>query len=659
MKKYLKFIGMILSIVVLMNVGKMTIYAEGSVEISADKTACENGDKISVTIAAVADDGQAAPPQLSVEYNANRLSFDNCSVEYGGGGGGLITINDTDAIIDFTTLSGGDATISVTAVLNDDSTNVQQAQVTISVNGEDIAAASEETVSSETGVEAGTIAATEGKVVQTVFADEFMPILFHKATTTYQGQTVECAQFDMADMTLLYITDDSGADAKFCTYNQASGELTDFRMIQGIENRFIIILNEETPEVPLGYTKAVLDWNGQTLTAYMNMDAANSGASAFGGLNPNDFFLIYGLSSEGNKGWYQYDQSEGTYQRFLQTTDASMYGNDNEGNVTEKNKGEATSFLDDILSRKVQTILLLVFAGLVLILIIVVIILAIKCAEYNDYEYVDPEEYYNRQSVASRNVKVTAAAMAQNQMQDDNDDEEQEDDGEELPEEAENSNKSMEADSVSDDEEQTDEMGVEEDYFNPRYSKREMKEREKQLRREEKEAAREEKWRQKEEKKAAKMRERGYEEAQPMDWSSFGGDNDNDDRRPTGRGNLPSYMTGEMPQNVETELSQDNVEAVNESVEQKEEAKELPPRKVNPAYAAEREAESARAMKEEEMRMKQKRLFEQQQQIEERRRIEQEQMEEKHQMEQEAYSLRQMGTNEELDEDFQFEFLEL
>lgn len=648
MKKYNKITGAILALVAFTIINTSNVMADGSVSITSDKDSCANGDSVSVTINAQADADSAIPPQLSVEFNSNRLSFEECSVEYGGGGGGLITINDTEATIKFTTLSGGDATIDVTAVLDEDSTDVQKASVTISVEGEDTAVGTDGGQESSTGVEEGTIDAGDGRVVQTVFADEFMPSLFYKSTTQYQGQTTECAQFSMGDMILLYTTDSQGADGKFSIYNAATGEMSDFRMIQGIENRFIIVLSECEGELPAGYTKAVLDWNGQTLTAYMNVEAANVGA-AFGGISPSDFFLVYGLSSEGNKGWYQYDQTEGTYQRFLQLN-GSTTALDADGSADgDTDASSDETFLDDYISGQVQMILLFVFLGLIIILFIVVIVLAVKNSEYSGYEYVDPDDYYGddegyEQPTYSRKT-VTAASIVDESMNEDEEADEDEDDEDQL------------ADNDEDDRIEEEEV-EEEDYFDPRMSKKERKAYEKQLRREEKEAAREEKWRLKEEKKAAKMRNRGYEEASPMDWSSFSENmSQDDDRRPVGKSKLPKYMQDDednMP-DMEEEIPEE-IEAQNEEDEEVEE--KLPPRKINPELSEQRAAESAKALKEDELRKKQKRLFEQQQRIEEQRRIEQEQYENEQKKEQQKFVLSQQN-NEDLDEDFQFDFLDL
>ncbi|MBO4265965.1 MAG: hypothetical protein J5910_02140, partial [Lachnospiraceae bacterium] len=169
-------------------------------------------------------------------------------------------------------------------------------------------------------------------------------------------------------------------------------------------------------------------------------------------------------------------------------------------------------------------------------------------------------------------------------------------------------------------------------------------------RRERKALEREEKWRLKEEKKAAKRREQGYEEATPLDWSSFeknrGDDEDEDIRRPR-KSAPPKYMK------MDTEGVREEADDEKDIPTGKQ---PLPPRKkVVNVEAAE---EKPRVMHEEEQREKQRRLFEQQQRIEEQRRIEAEQLEAKRQKEQQQYIA---GKTEELDldEDFQFEFLNL
>ncbi len=578
--------------------GAGSVYAEG-LNVSADKENCEIGDTVTVTVDATALEG-TAPADIQVEFNANRLSFVNCSAQYGGGGGGLITFKESNATVEFTTLSGGTADVKVTAIA-EDAAEPETASVSVAVAGEDTAAAS------------------DGRVIQTVFAEEFKPILFHKETTDYNGQMVECAKFDMGDMTLLYTTDASGADGKFMIYNQSTGTLDEFRMLQGIENRFIIVLADCEGEIPAGYTKAVLDWNGQTLTAFMEESVAAGSATAINGVDPADFFLVYAMSSEGNKGWYRYDKNEGTYQRFV----PSQAGPATEGELQEEaDETVSEGLLDDYIPHNIQSILLIVFAALALILLITVIILAVNLHEYAEdldaiYEggyYEDDEEEDDEDEddeEEDRHVRrggaVTAASLVGRSMseEDEQDEEDEEDDEDDDSEEDEEDVEDEEPDDEEGeddedgDEEEDDEEEDDDDLYERPLTRRERKE----LERERKEREREEKWRLK---------------------GSF-----------------------------EKEREQER-----EPGKESEQREKLPPRKKVVRDEEAHETEQPRALREEEQRERQRRLFEQQQRIEEQRRIENERLEAERIKQQQQF-IDSRNEEPDLDEDFQFEFLNL
>ena len=649
MKKPVKIITAAFITAILMHTLPCAVYAEG-LAVSVDKESCELGEKITVSVDAESLGDGTAPADIQVEYNSNRLNFEGCSVDYGGGGGGLVTFKDKKATVDFTTLSGGAAEIKVTATA-DDAAAPEVATVSVQVAGEDTAAALDAATVSTTGVSAATIDIGDGRVIQTVFADEFMPVLFHKETTDYNGQTVECARFDMGDMTLLYTSDAAGADGRFMTFNASTSELGEFRMIQGIENRFIIVLPDCEGPIPDGYTKAVLEWDGQTLTAFMENSVAAGTAVAADGINPADFFLVYAMSSEGNKGWYRYDKNEGTYQRFLNTEGSAQ-------SMTDEESGDDASSSSDILAdyipSNIRSILLLVLAPLALILLITVIILAVKVHDYGedldalyeevygDEEYEDEEDEEERESVrrAAKPGAVTAASLVGRSMSEETEEaeEDEEEDGEEDDGKAYRPQSAAEEDDGEEDEEDEEEDEEEDDQYDRPLTRKERRE-----------LAKEEKWRAKEEKKAAKRRLQGYEEATPMDWSTFEKDRTEDeDVKVFKKSKPPKYMTESM----------EPVEAAeSEEEEIKPKKAPLPPRRKT-VYTEEENQESPKVLREEDQREKQRRLFEQQQRIEEQRRIEKEQQEAK-QLEEQQKFIASRNEDLDLDEDFQFEFLNL
>lgn len=358
----------------------------GTVSATGDKDTAAVGDSYTVSVTVDGAEGAAVAPDVSVNYDVNRLEFVSCSGEYGGGGGGFITLNTSSADITFTILSGGQADVDVSAIF-EDSPEPQIVTATIMVEGEDTAAVDDRAREDMgTGVEAGSIETSDGKLVSAVFADEFMPVGFYKTTVTYEEQLVEAAQFDMGGIVLLYVTDMDGNNGNFDMYDQSTGELSDFLQISGIENRFIIALKAgEDVTVPADFAKATLQWNAQTLEAYAYTGTLPEGSA----VNVNDFFLIYAISSEGNKGWYMYDQNEGTYQRYVEGLHGSTSAGSGESLISQITSPVSS---DEEGGINVMFIIVIACAVLLLALIITVIIMAVKLHEYNSYDYIDEDE---------------------------------------------------------------------------------------------------------------------------------------------------------------------------------------------------------------------------------------------------------------------------
>ncbi|MDY5216338.1 MAG: hypothetical protein SPH91_04270, partial [Lachnospiraceae bacterium] len=123
----------------------------------------------------------------------------------------------------------------------------------------------------------------------------------------------------------------------------------------------------------------------------------------------NDFFLIYAISSEGNKGWYMYDQNEGTYQRYVQNLHAG--GKDNISGSGENLISKITSPGSDSEEGGVNVMLIIVIACAVLLvaLIVTVIIMAVKLHEFNSYEYIDEDDYEGEDSYEAPATHVVSA----------------------------------------------------------------------------------------------------------------------------------------------------------------------------------------------------------------------------------------------------------
>lgn len=389
-------------------------YAAGSVSITASTQGIGISEEVTVNIKAENPEGSAEKPQISVEYDAAVLNFVSCDKSYGGGGGGLITLTDTEAQIVFSGVAAGETKVSVSAVLDGDGADVPTGEVAISVGtADEIAAAGGATGSvsgdaAGTGIAEGLIAVGDStKMLSTTFPNEIMPSGFQKTAFTYHEQMVEAAQFGMGNLTLLYLTDESGANGGFSIYDQATDTFNDFVYIQGIEGRYIVIMKaDETVTIPEGFTKATLQWDNKTLEAYMIQGSnaaagseASQGETTADGISTSDFFLLYGLSSEGKTGWYMYDRLEGTYQRYL-----NLGVKSNEGGslidvlVSPKSTGEGGT--------DAKFIIICVMSVVMLILLVVLVIFFLAIRDYQSYEYIDEDEDEDEEDEGKSNNNI-------------------------------------------------------------------------------------------------------------------------------------------------------------------------------------------------------------------------------------------------------------
>ena len=156
---------------------------------------------------------------------------------------------------------------------------------------------------------------------------DIVPADFTKATVTCQGQQVEGLSFDKAELTLVYLTTPS-TEVKntLAVYDEAGNSFCPFRKLSFDEENYLIILDPPAESgLSQEYTQTV-----QTLGEIADvpvfvksqesqtLDNTQTGETA-----GQEFSLVYGVSSYGNKGWYQYDALESTFQRYTPIQAAS------------------------------------------------------------------------------------------------------------------------------------------------------------------------------------------------------------------------------------------------------------------------------------------------------------------------------------------------
>lgn len=225
-----------------------------------------------------------------------------------------------------TDLQAGENTVSIVVKAQDGTTATYKIIVTRGGTQEGAEQGAADTAAQEPqgdGTEEGiTLDGHPFNLAPTIPAD-VAPQDFTKTTVTCQGQQVEGLTFDKAELTLVYLTTPS-TEVKNTLAVYENEAFYPFRKVQLNEADYLIILNppKETA-LPSEFTQTE-----QTVGEFANVPAyaagGNSsqaeepqeGTGAEGDSGGEDFSLIYGVSSYGNKGWYQYDARESTIQRY-------------------------------------------------------------------------------------------------------------------------------------------------------------------------------------------------------------------------------------------------------------------------------------------------------------------------------------------------------
>ena len=142
------------------------------------------------------------------------------------------------------------------------------------------------------------------------------------------------------------------------------------------------------------YQETTLTLNGKEFPAWQNTDNA-------------DYYVVYALNADGQKGLYQYDTVDGTYQRYVENTAASS--EEESGSSAGGLWGRILDFISNFLD-----IIVIIAAVVFLILLIVLIVTAVKL-RHRDLELDDLYDEYGidldeeEASKSSKGKKKTAA----------------------------------------------------------------------------------------------------------------------------------------------------------------------------------------------------------------------------------------------------------
>lgn len=140
---------------------------------------------------------------------------------------------------------------------------------------------------------------------------------FQKTTVTYKNEEVPAFTSLTQNVTLFYLDDGLGGQGSFYIYDSQKDTVYPYISLNNPSGSYILLSADETVTAPDGYQSTTVSLsNGSTESIATSVTAWVTGDST-------EFFLLYVLNSEGEKGFYQYDSKERTLQRYNGAVPAS------------------------------------------------------------------------------------------------------------------------------------------------------------------------------------------------------------------------------------------------------------------------------------------------------------------------------------------------
>lgn len=364
MKIMKKLAASLLAICLMLPMYSMVSYAaDGRVSFTDPNT--KTGENVEVTCALRAGGEGLQSFDITLEYDTEYLAFES---------GAEGVTKESDGVLKYTGKSSGDTRIGFEmkfVALKEGTTKIEVKEATgVTAGGETINCTNgNSTVTIAKGtkeVELPVSGASDVDVtvdgVSYKLSDSFknadIPAGFTEVKLPYEGTERRFIQDATGTITLAYLIDAEGS-GNFFQYNQNDGNFAAYVMVTVSPSTTIVLQKAEKGlKIPAGYQEVKLTVNNNEFPAWQDVDQEG-------------FYLVYALNSgTGEKGFYQYDTMEESYQRYVVSEE-----------TTEEAPAESNKILQ--LVEKNLMLVLIGVAAIVVILLIVIITLAVKLRHRN------------------------------------------------------------------------------------------------------------------------------------------------------------------------------------------------------------------------------------------------------------------------------------
>lgn len=229
-----------------------------------------------------------------------------------------------------------------------------------------------------------------------------IPEAFGQGSLQIGGTAYSTLYYEAGGIHLVYMqnTDGNGSTG-FYYYDEMAGAVERFKYASIGEN-FVVFISTPRQELPAGYKKKTLKLpSGKKVIAYKNKVSAEM----------KNYYLVYGINSDGSNGWYLYDKPQGTYMRYVQTFTPSEEPEDAgeavEHTVSLKKYSSLKDKYTELKDNMVKAVSALTIALLVMIIVFTAILL--RGQENKEEEADGPEQERRRVKKTQRAKKPTPA----------------------------------------------------------------------------------------------------------------------------------------------------------------------------------------------------------------------------------------------------------
>lgn len=364
-------------------------FAAGSVSVSFNKSSVSVGDTVTATLTFSGGSVYIGGVDALVSYDSALLQYTGASGDgtaniASGKGKVLLETTSTSKtslriMLTFKAIAVGTAAVSITGsdVVDWDGITVCNATTSKSVTVKEKSAPTSSSTPTEsdttTPEPSGVTTAIEvlmggvNKYLWTDLKGVTLPEGFAAAEASYGTSKLKAGKNEANGLIIYYITDSEGNNGSFYLYNKDSQLFYLYATVASSPLRYVILEPGEDVKIPEGYTETTQVVGDFQVKAWMSeRDSAS-------------FFLVYAMNEDGVAGFYSYDRTEKTIQKYSEPLLASEPAEPSETSsetapviAPPAETGEAKSLFDRIVE---DDGILALLAGLVGVVIILSVIL--------------------------------------------------------------------------------------------------------------------------------------------------------------------------------------------------------------------------------------------------------------------------------------------